>query len=78
MIASSVEKNTPVNAVIEAVAETTDSDPLDLPPLYDAVDPDALNTLITGAETNTRVQFQYAGFDVVVQDEEVILRRGER
>jgi len=66
-------KETPVTAVIEAVAEATDSDPLDLPPLYESVDSDALNTLFKGSETSVQVVFQYAGFEVVVQDGEVVV-----
>ncbi|WP_226008399.1 HalOD1 output domain-containing protein [Natrinema salinisoli] len=59
----------PVNAVIKAVAEATDSDPLDLPPLREAINPDALNTLFDRSETSSQVRFQYAGFEVIVQDE---------
>ncbi|MFB1062412.1 HalOD1 output domain-containing protein [Natrinema sp. H-ect4] len=62
---------TPTNAVIEAVAEATDSDPLDLPPLYEAVDPDALNTLFDSSETSGQVSFPYAGFEVTVRGSEV-------
>lgn len=73
MTTKSVENNkeTPVTAVIEAVAEATESDPLDLPPLYESVDSDALNTLFNGSETSVQVVFQYAGFEVVIQDREV-------
>lgn len=73
MRTSSVEKGNTVNAVIEAVAEVTDSDPLDLPPLYEAVDPDALNSLFNGSETSNQVRFQYAGFEVVVRNGKVEL-----
>lgn len=62
------KKKAPANAVIEAVAEATDSDPLDLPPLHEAIDPDALNTLFDRHETSTQVRFQYAGFEVEVQE----------
>lgn len=36
---------TPAEVVIEAVAAAADVDPLELPPLYDYVEPDALNSL---------------------------------
>ena len=36
---------TPVEAIIDAVAEATTVEPLELPPLYESIDPDALNTL---------------------------------
>ncbi|PGF13876.1 hypothetical protein CP556_22525 [Natrinema sp. CBA1119] len=71
MTPSLIQNKPPVNAVTEAVAEATDSNPLELPPLYDAIDPDALNTLFNGSETNIQVLFQYAGFEIVVQDGEV-------
>ncbi|WP_187291492.1 HalOD1 output domain-containing protein [Haloterrigena turkmenica] len=37
-------EGTPVHAVITAVAEVTDSDPTELPPLSKAIDPEAPNT----------------------------------
>jgi hypothetical protein len=36
---------TPTEAVVDAVADARDCDPMDLPPLNDAVDPDALDDL---------------------------------
>jgi hypothetical protein len=36
---------TPAEAVVEAVAAAADVDPLELPPLHDYVEPDALNKL---------------------------------
>jgi hypothetical protein len=58
--------------VIEAVADARDTDPLDLPPLYDVVDPDALNhlfeydpdALVTGVAC---IRFEMAGCSVVVR-----------
>lgn len=35
----------PSEAVVRAIAEATDRGVLDLPPLYESVDPDALDTL---------------------------------
>ena len=61
--------NTPVYTVVSAVAEVTDSDPVDLPPLYDAVDPEALNDLFTARADPTvdQVTFRYAGYSIVVR-----------
>lgn len=39
-----------------------EQDPIDLPPLYDSVDPDALDRL---AESST-IQFEYAGYNITV------------
>ena len=55
-------------SVIETIAEATASDPIDLPPLYDFVDPDALNALFgSGANcTLTHVEFHYGNYDVSI------------
>lgn len=73
-ISSSVEwergtENTPVYAVVSAVAEVEGTDPVELPPLYEAINPEALNDLfmsrpVSAVET---VSFQYGGYDVVVR-----------
>ena len=66
-------------AVIETVAAVTGTDPIELPPLYDAIDPDALNSLFEPHERRTdsdlRVEFSYNGFDLVVREgPEVVVR----
>ncbi len=38
---------------------------MELPPLYDAVDPDALNAVAAGLSEG-QVKFPYAGYDVTV------------
>nr|WP_273742503.1 HalOD1 output domain-containing protein [Natrinema soli] len=62
-------KNTPVFAVVSAVADAEDVDPVELPPLYEAIDPEALNDLCTSRSGSSvgKVEFQYAGHDVVVR-----------
>ena len=66
-------------AVIEAVAAVSGTDPIELPPLYDAVNPDALNALFEPHErrtdSNLCVEFSYNGFDIVVREgPEVVVR----
>ncbi|MDG5762002.1 hypothetical protein QA600_22050 [Natronococcus sp. A-GB1] len=59
---------TPVVAVVSAVADAAGTDPLELPPLSKAINPEALNDLV-GAERSSgleSVSFAYAGYDVVV------------
>lgn len=52
--------------VADALAAATGTDPTRLePPLYDVVDPDALDALVEGA-TGVRVSFDYDGHHVVV------------
>ncbi|KTG08231.1 HalOD1 output domain-containing protein [Haloferax profundi] len=58
-------------AVVRAVADREGVDPTDLnPQLYDAIDPDALDTLLSATSTDARssvtVVFEYAGYDIVV------------
>lgn len=38
---------------------------MELPPLYEAVDPDALNAVVSGLSEG-QVEFPYAGYDVTV------------
>lgn len=66
---NSESEGTPVNAVISAVADATDSDPLELPPLYKAIDADALNQLFRAEPSSTeiRVSFQYEGCEVTIK-----------
>ena len=51
--------------VIRTVADTTDRDASELPPLYGAVDPDALDALVEGM-ADGEITFTYAGQHVTV------------
>lgn len=63
--------NPPTAAVVESVAQRADLDTTELPPLYDAIDPDALDALFdhAGQESGSgpRVVFSYGGFEVTVE-----------
>ncbi|WP_440765270.1 HalOD1 output domain-containing protein [Natronorubrum sp. DTA7] len=66
-------------AVIEAIAAVSGTDPVELPPLYDVINPDALNALFEPHERRTgsglHVEFSYNGFDIVVREgPEVVVR----
>ncbi|GAA0660482.1 HalOD1 output domain-containing protein [Natronoarchaeum mannanilyticum] len=54
--------------IVESTTDVAGADPLDLPPLYDAVDPDALEALYDrdGAD-GPEVEFTYAGCGVTVR-----------
>lgn len=52
--------------VVLAVAAETDTDPLDLPPLYETLDPDALDSVVHKSPDCT-VTFQYAGCTLTVE-----------
>ncbi|UPV99123.1 hypothetical protein M0R88_11360 [Halorussus gelatinilyticus] len=58
-------------SVVEAVAEAEDVDPMELsPPLYEVIDPDALDQVFAASPTNGRmdgqVTFTYNGYEVTV------------
>ncbi|WP_227353848.1 HalOD1 output domain-containing protein [Haladaptatus salinisoli] len=60
--------------VVEAVAEETGTSPERItPPLYDAVDPEALNNLFedtaNAGRREGRVVFAYSGFEVTVRED---------
>ena len=60
-------------AVITAVAALTGSRPIDLEPLYEAVDPDALDSLIDHAQRTDagthELWFAYAGYEIGVRSD---------
>lgn len=64
---------TPSTAVIESVAIAADREPTAIEPLYETVDPDALDALIRSGGSNSTdgdaasVTFALDGFEVTVQ-----------
>lgn len=60
----------PSTVVIEKVSSISERDPLKMPPLYDAIDTEALDTLLVGAAENgvsdVQVSFEYDGFSVYI------------
>jgi len=73
LIASSEQPENQANgsitgSIISAVAEEAGVDPLELPPLYTAVDGDALATVCDTPRKNTplTVEFEYAGYLITV------------
>lgn len=59
-------------AVLEAVSSASDTPAVDLPPLYDAVDPDALNSLFSAPGTSGEISFRYAGYTVTVSADRTV------
>lgn len=62
----------PTHAVVESVAQRAGVDETELPPLYDAIDPDALDAIFDHrgdwpSDAGPRVIFSYAGFEVTVE-----------
>lgn len=80
--ATDPDANEPVTArILRAVAADSDSSITELPPLYDVIDPDALDALFSPSiDTPDRsvksVRFRYAGFLIDVSaDGSVALER---
>ncbi|WP_306053037.1 HalOD1 output domain-containing protein [Natronococcus wangiae] len=61
----------PCNAIITAVSALADVPAGELPPLYDYVDPDALNALFAASDdgSDLRLSFSYLEYDVTVHQE---------
>jgi hypothetical protein len=68
-----LEHNPPSLATVSAVAEAKDADPMELPPLFDSINPDDLDGLVTGAnhDTDLSITFEYAGCRVTIDDGEI-------
>lgn len=68
-------------AVLDAVVETAGTDRLDLPPLYDAIDTEALDRIIAsfdaGEDVTEHVTFRYAGYRVTVTGDDVTVTSRE-
>ena len=64
---------TPVEAVVAAIAETTGQSPLAMTPLGEVVDTDALNMLFDddGRSSSVTVDFDYSGHRVSVTSDGV-------
>ncbi|MFC3957067.1 HalOD1 output domain-containing protein [Halovivax cerinus] len=62
---------TPAHSVVRGVSAVTNTDPATLQPLYDTIDPDALNRLFerrTGADGGSAgtISFRFNGCDVTI------------
>ncbi len=58
--------------VVTIVATATNTSPTDLPPLWDAIEPDALDRLVnhqTGSDL--QVRFRYAGHSITIEGQTV-------
>lgn len=68
-----VARDSPTLRIVDAIADATDTDPLELDPLYEVVDPEAMERFLesdpTGAAT---VVFTYHGHAVEVRSDGAI------
>lgn len=73
MITHRIDKNERASiAVLRAVAAHSDTPILDLEPLYDSIDPEALDSLIENG-SETYIHFDYQDFSVTVTSERVCI-----
>lgn len=56
----------PVTNIVETIAADAGRDPIELPPLYDAIDPDALSRFVESADSDAFLEFRYCGNVVTV------------
>lgn len=54
--------------IIESIAEQEGMDPIDLPPLYDSVDPESLNELIRSTGQGV-IAFNYENYRVIINSD---------
>lgn len=57
-----------VHRILAAIAENEQCDPLDLPPLSENIDPDALGEVIQGTGV-TGISFSYYGYHIWIGSE---------
>lgn len=71
---SSAESHPISICVVERVAERSNKDPSELPPLQSYVNPDALDALFEASQldlqNSAQVVFQYTGYDVTISIED--------
>lgn len=67
------EDESMTHAVIQAVASLLDNNPRELPPLYDSVDPEALNAIFSHRDQSsqlqgTEIKFTYLEQEITIQN----------
>ena len=65
-----VDLGEPISVVVvRAVAVLENTDPMELPPLYQVIDPEALDALVGAAPGPPRlIEFDYCGYEVIVRE----------
>ncbi len=69
----------PSELVVRAVSDTLGAAPTEIPPLFETLDPDALDALIEHAtDTAVTIAFEYAGLQVTVDADGTVSVDGDR
>lgn len=58
-----------LHQIISAITDLDDRDASELPPLYDSIDPDALQAVVESGAA--RIEFLHAGYRIVIVHGEV-------
>lgn len=61
--------------VLRAVAALSDEPMVELPPIADTVDPDALDRLFASSKSPASLRFQYHGFTISIEGDAVRIRK---
>ncbi|SEH13051.1 hypothetical protein SAMN04487967_1116 [Natronorubrum sediminis] len=57
----------PSMAIVELISQATGTNPIELEPLYNVIDPDVLDSLCTSSSGFSSLEFEYAGRTVAVE-----------
>lgn len=77
-LTATTEPDRLATAVIEAIADAADTDPMEMgPPLYTVVDMDALQSVLA-SDAGVRVTFEYDGRTVTARSDGTVVVDGER
>jgi len=71
IVTATTEKESVPLAIVRAIAALENTQPTELPPLNEAVDPDALSAMFEGEETTASMEVSYAEHRVVVTADEI-------
>ena len=67
------QHESPSEAIVAAIATKERVMETSLPPLYNQIDPDALDTLVAGQSNESiQISFRYSGYTVRIRDSERI------
>lgn len=67
----------PSEGVYSVVAVMEDCSALDLPPLAETIDPDALDSLLKGNSGSEEVSFHYCGYEVTATSDEIRVQEAD-
>lgn len=58
--------------IVTRIADEKGVDALELEPLHSSVDTTALEGLFDGQNSVNRVEFEYAGYEIIIEDEDQV------